>query len=324
MKPIENLAGTMRHYKQGESYEEPLLAKRSDEVGTLYSSFEKMNLRINTLIESEYQSQIQEKQAKLEALQAQLDPHFLYNTLQTISGIAIENNVLEIEEINNALSGILRYSLNNSKSIVKVSEEVRIVRDYMDIQKYRFGDKISLEIKLSDKALDMLVPVFTLQLPVENAIKHGMEKTTKAVHICIYDIIKEDIYPRAFCNASPAGGFSAKLKNKVSPRAPRISCPCGADFQLKLKNKVCEFYIEDNGDGVEAERLKEIQNMLNSKGGAPANGYKQKGLVNLNERIRQQFGPAYGVSIEQRDGGGIRVKITVPGGKADAESSNCR
>ena len=50
--------------------------------------------------------------------------------------------------------------------------------------------------------------------------------------------------------------------------------------------------------------------MLNSKGGAPANGYKQKGLVNLNERIRQQFGPAYGVSIEQRDGGGIRVKIT--------------
>ena len=115
----------------------------------------------------------------------------LYNTLQTISGIAIENNVLEIEEINNALSGILRYSLNNSKSIVKVSEEVRIVRDYMDIQKYRFGDKISLEIKLSDKALDMLVPVFTLQLPVENAIKHGMEKTTKAVHICIYDIIKK-------------------------------------------------------------------------------------------------------------------------------------
>ncbi|WP_195420616.1 sensor histidine kinase [Faecalicatena contorta] len=347
MKPIENLAGTMRHYKQGESYEEPLLAKRSDEVGTLYSSFEKMNLRINTLIESEYQSQIQEKQAKLEALQAQLDPHFLYNTLQTISGIAIENNVLEIEEINNALSGILRYSLNNSKSIVKVSEEVRIVRDYMDIQKYRFGDKISLEIKLSEKALDMLVPVFTLQLPVENAIKHGMEKTTKAVHICIYDIIREDVYPRTYRNTSPAGGVSAKLKNKVypraprisypcganfrlklknkvSPRAPRISGPCGADFQLKLKNKVCEFYIEDNGDGVEAERLKEIQNMLNSKGGAPANGYKQKGLVNLNERIRQQFGPAYGVSIEQRDGGGIRVKITVPGGKADAESSNCR
>ena len=87
---------------------------------------------------------------------------------------------------------------------------------------------------------------------------------------------------------------------------------------------MCEFYIEDNGDGVETERLKEIQNMLNSKGGAPANGYEQKGLVNLNERIRQQFGPAYGVSIEQRDGGGIRVKIKVPGGKADAESRNCR
>ena len=103
-----------------------------------------------------------------------------------------------------------------------------------------------------------------------------MEKTTKAVHICIYDIIREDVYPRTYRNTSPAGGVSAKLKNKVSPRAPRISYPCGAnfrlklknkvspraprisgpcgaDFQLKLKNKVCEFYIEDNGDGVETE-----------------------------------------------------------------------
>ena len=110
MKPIENLAEIMRHYRQGKRYEEPELSGRLDEVGTLYSSFEKMNERINTLIESEYQSQIQEKQARLEALQAQLDPHFLYNTLQTISGIAIENNVLEIEEINNSLSEILRYS----------------------------------------------------------------------------------------------------------------------------------------------------------------------------------------------------------------------
>lgn len=93
-----------------------------------------MNERINTLIESEYQSQIQEKQARLEALQAQLDPHFLYNTLQTISGIAIENNVLEIEEINNSLSEILRYSLNNSKQLVKIDEEVKIVQDYMNIQ----------------------------------------------------------------------------------------------------------------------------------------------------------------------------------------------
>lgn len=76
MKPIENLAETMRHYRQGNCYEKPELSGRLDEVGTLYSSFEKMNVRINMLIESEYQSQIQEKQARLEALQAQLDPHF--------------------------------------------------------------------------------------------------------------------------------------------------------------------------------------------------------------------------------------------------------
>lgn len=58
----------------------------------------------------------------------------MYNTLQTISGIAIENNVFEIEDINNSLSGILRYSLNNSKQLVKIEEEVKIVQDYMNIQ----------------------------------------------------------------------------------------------------------------------------------------------------------------------------------------------
>lgn len=146
-----------------------------------------MNERINTLIESEYQSQIQEKQARLEALQAQLDPHFLYNTLQTISGIAIENNVLEIEEINNSLSEILRYSLNNSKQLVKIDEEVKIVQDYMNIQKHRFGDRVNLEIDLSKEALELRVPVFFLQLPVENAIKHGMEKSVHTVNIHVYD-----------------------------------------------------------------------------------------------------------------------------------------
>lgn len=84
----------------------------------------------------------------------------MYNTLQTISGIAIENNVFEIEDINNSLSEILRYSLNNSKQLVKIEEEVKIVQDYMNIQKYRFGDRLNLKIDLSSSALELRVPVF--------------------------------------------------------------------------------------------------------------------------------------------------------------------
>lgn len=279
MKPIENLAETMRHYRQGNCYEKPELSGRLDEVGTLYSSFEKMNVRINMLIESEYQSQIQEKQARLEALQAQLDPHFLYNTLQTISGIAIENNVFEIEDINNSLSEILRYSLNNSKQLVKIEEEVKIVQDYMNIQKYRFGDRLNLKIDLSSSALELRVPVFFLQLPVENAIKHGMEKSVHTVNIHIYDTQTKHIF---------------------------------------------NIHIEDDGHGVTKERLDEIRTMLRGEDRAEYKEYKPKGLVNLNERIRQQFGSDYGVWIDHMAGGGTQVVLTVPKGGQDAESTNSR
>lgn len=279
MKPIENLAETMRHYRQGNCYEKPELSGRLDEVGTLYSSFEKMNARINMLIESEYQSQIQEKQARLEALQAQLDPHFLYNTLQTISGIAIENNVFEIEDINNSLSEILRYSLNNSKQLVKIEEEVKIVQDYMNIQKYRFGDRLNLKIDLSSSALELRVPVFFLQLPVENAIKHGMEKSVHTVNIHIYDTQTKHIF---------------------------------------------NIHIEDDGHGVTKERLDEIRTMLRGEDRAEYKEYKPKGLVNLNERIRQQFGSDYGVWIDHMAEGGTQVVLTVPKGGQDDESTNSR
>lgn len=279
MKPIEDLAETMRHYRQGKFYEKPELSGRLDEVGTLYSSFEKMNVRINMLIESEYQSQIQEKQARLEALQAQLDPHFLYNTLQTISGIAIENNVFEIEDINNSLSEILRYSLNNSKQLVKIEEEVKIVQDYMNIQKYRFGDRLNLKIDLSSSALELRVPVFFLQLPVENAIKHGMEKSVHTVNIHIYDTQTKHIF---------------------------------------------NIHIEDDGHGVTKERLDEIRTMLRGEDRAEYKEYKPKGLVNLNERIRQQFGSDYGVWIDHMAEGGTQVVLTVPKGGQDAESTNSR
>ena len=277
MKPIEDLAEIMRHYRQGKRYEEPELSGRLDEVGTLYSSFEKMNVRINMLIESEYQSQIQEKQARLEALQAQLDPHFLYNTLQTISGIAIENNVFEIEDINNSLSEILRYSLNNSKQLVKIEEEVKIVQDYMNIQKYRFGDRLNLKIDLSSSALELRVPVFFLQLPVENAIKHGMEKSVHTVNIHIYDTQTKHIF---------------------------------------------NIHIEDDGHGVTKERLDEIRTMLRGEDRAEYKEYKPKGLVNLNERIRQQFGSDYGVWIDHMAEGGTQVVLTVPEGGQDAESTH--
>lgn len=275
-KPIERLAGIMSHYTQGKVYEEQL-AGRKDEVGVLYSSFEKMNRRIDELIKSEYISQINEKEARLEALQAQIDPHFLYNTLQTISGIAIEKDIPEIEQINNSLSSILRYSLNNRKSAVELVEELQNVKNYMEIQKYRYGDRVELKIDLSERILHCPVPVFTLQLAVENSIKHGLEKKIGVETIEIFDCVEEG------------------------------------------KGILC---VRDNGAGIEAERLEEIRGMLGNRKGNDAKGYDLKGLVNLNERVKSQFGEDYGITIENNPEEGVLLKIYIPlamteGGEAD-------
>ena len=266
-KPIEKLAKIMRYYHQGIEYKDPLIAQRMDEVGVLYTSFEKMNQRIDRLIELEYQSQIQEKQARLEALQAQLDPHFLYNTLQTISGIAIEKNVFEIEHINNSLSNILRYSLNKDKTVVTVAEELNNVKNYMEIQKYRYGERINLIVELSEDVMECKIPVFALQLAVENSIKHGSEKKIGVENIVIYDKIEYD----------------SRL-----------------------------LMIRDNGSGIEEKRLLEIRNILEKGKKENGKGYDQKGLINLNERLKQHFGSGYGIEIANNDDEGAIVIIRIP------------
>ena len=186
-RPLQELSYSISSYHGDAISLDRSFAEREDEVGVLYRSFGDMAKRINHLINSEYQSQIQEKQAKLESLQMQLNPHFLYNTLQTISGIAIDKDVDEIENICSSLSHILRYSLNSEKKLVMISEEIENVNNYLDILKYRFQDRISIRISLNDNIFSCLVPVFALQLPVENSVKHGLEEKFGNELIEIFD-----------------------------------------------------------------------------------------------------------------------------------------
>lgn len=268
-RPIEKLAGIMRNYQQGAVVEDDGMSARKDEIGVLYQSYQKMHDRIEELIESEYKSQILEKEARLEALQAQIDPHFLYNTLQTVSGIAIEKNVYEIEEINNHLSRMLRYSLSKKKSLVKLEEELENIKSYMCIQKYRYGERICLKWELSEEVLGCMVPVFTLQLAVENAMKHGLE-------------------------------------TKVGPGIIRI-------YADRISEHTQRIFVEDNGSGIAEEKLAEINKMLHERTEEyPQNVYDRKGLRNLNERLKQQFGQAYGVELKNNAGEGAVLIIYIP------------
>ncbi|OJV65173.1 MAG: hypothetical protein BGO41_01015 [Clostridiales bacterium 38-18] len=147
---------------------------RQDEIGFLHESFNIMVTRNRNLILKEYQSEINKKEAQLRALQAQINPHFMYNTLQVMGGMALKKNANEIYSITLALSDIMRYSLNYAKEVVKLREEITYLNSYLSIQNERFANRIQFHTHISEAAMDALVPKLILQPLVENCFQHGL------------------------------------------------------------------------------------------------------------------------------------------------------
>jgi two-component system sensor histidine kinase YesM len=122
-----------------------------------------------------FQSELDKKQAELAFLQSQINPHFLYNTLESIKGIAAVKGVTEIRDMTKALAQIFRYSVSGT-DLVRLEEEINIIRSYTQIQQIRFADRFRVYYELSPEALACEVPKMILQPLVENAIYHGLEE----------------------------------------------------------------------------------------------------------------------------------------------------
>lgn len=136
--------------------------------------------------ERQEQNRLLEKRIELSIFENQINPHFLYNTLDSIRGEALCNDQKEIAAMIENLSRFFRYCISSKGRIVKISEELNNVRDYYQIQKYRFGDRIELTTEIEDEAiLEYYIPKITIQPIVENAIAHGIETSGRkgSVHI---------------------------------------------------------------------------------------------------------------------------------------------
>jgi two-component system, sensor histidine kinase YesM len=151
-----------------------------DEIGELTDSFNHMVKRIKLLVEEQYQNGKEIKNLELKALQAQINPHFLYNTLEMINWKAIDNHVPEIAVISQTLAKFYKLSLNKGKDIVSVEDEINHARIYTQIQNLRFENKIKLDIQIDSDVYDFEILKLILQPIIENAIIHGiLENRTK-------------------------------------------------------------------------------------------------------------------------------------------------
>ncbi|MFV0504265.1 MAG: sensor histidine kinase [Lachnospirales bacterium] len=157
-----------------------------DEIGMLYDSFGYLINEIENLLNEQYELGLEIKNMEFLALQSQINPHFLYNTLDIINWIALDNDAKDVVEITQKLASFYKFTLNKGKSIVLLKDELNHVKLYIDIQNYRFNSKTILNIDITEEFKEIYVPKLLLQPIVENSVVHGiLEKESKFGYVNI-------------------------------------------------------------------------------------------------------------------------------------------
>ena len=179
---LNRLVKTMTEIRTDETLDVSLETDSRDEIGVLSQNFDQMLQRIRKLIVDVYTSdlqvknlEIENKQAQLLALQSQINPHFLFNTMQSLSISCYNNDDYETAEYINKFCLFLRDCLYWETKCVPLSEEIRVVDNYLTLQKFRYQNALEYTIDIPSEFLGIPIPKFTLQPIVENAIEHGLE-----------------------------------------------------------------------------------------------------------------------------------------------------
>lgn len=187
-RPIEKLSARMKYVENGEfELEENDSADslRMDEIGHLHKDFEIMIRKINTLIKENYTKQIIIKDTQIKALQAQINPHFLYNTLESINWLAKVNKQQSISRMVESLGTLLRSAISNKESVIALSEELCLLESYITIQKIRFEERLDFQMDIGDSYKGCRIPKLTLQPIVENSIQYGLENMLDVCKISV-------------------------------------------------------------------------------------------------------------------------------------------
>ncbi len=174
--PLGELLVSMKAFEKGD-FNQRVNFEAKDEIGEVGRRYNKMVQSIKELIETNYASRLRERESELAALQAQIKPHFLYNTLDSIYWKALEDGNEKIARMIYSLSRLFRLSLNRGCSMTTLSAEAEFLSHYLDIQKERFGGKLQVKINIAQDAKKCQLPKLLLQPFVENAIMHGIEKS---------------------------------------------------------------------------------------------------------------------------------------------------
>ena len=229
---------------------------------------------ITSITEAGPEMRFQQKQAEYLALQNQINPHFLYNTLEAIRADALIAGADQIADTTEALATFFRYTITDVDRLVTLSDELENVEDYFTIQKFRFGDRMDLELELNDEELlSARMPRLVLQPLVENAVVHGLEeKTGEGIVKVVVESSRNVLY--------------VYVKDD------------GVGMDTEQMEKLNEIFSAQN------RTRKRFGDGKNRKGGIA--------LPNVNSRIKLLFGEDYGLHVFSSEGMGTEIRMILP------------
>ena len=223
-------------------------SQRKDEIGQLHTNFDSMAHKINTLITENYTNELLKKEAQLKSLESQMDPHFLYNTLDSIHWRANAVGAEDISQITTSLGYLLRMSLSKSSEPFTLRQELELVENYMAIQKLRYSQRLIYEMQIPKEYQNLLLPKFTIQPLLENAIRYGLDNSSDVCTITVSAVLSEDLLVIEVNNSGSS--FEENLlenlvNQEILPHGfgigllnihQRIQIAYGDHFGLHLKN----------------------------------------------------------------------------------------
>lgn len=212
--PLQKLVNSMKKVRQGNLREQVKIDQyASDEIAIVVSEYNNMVEKINELINKVLKLEIHKKEAELKALEAQINPHFLYNTLDTIFWKAEKSHDSEISEMIYSLSRLFRLTLNRGSEFIQVKGEKELIEHYLFLQSKRYKNRLKYSVEIDVEIEDYYIPKLILQPFVENAIVHGMENSTSQTYIEITG--KKDKDKLCFSIKDNGTGMSKEQLDKV-------------------------------------------------------------------------------------------------------------
>lgn len=253
VRPLNKLSLVMDEVEK-DNFNVQVQLNRIDELGRVGDSFNRMMNKINTLISDIYKKDINEKDAQLRALRAQINPHFLYNTLDAINWMAQFGKTKDVSKMTISLSRLLKSSIQNKKEFINLKDEIKYIEDYMAIQKIRFQGKIQYSIQLDPDTENCLVPKLILQPLVENAMVHGLEKKVEKGYLFINaSVVNNQLHIQVLDNGAGmdkdvlntllTGEYvptkdNGGTGNGIANVRNRIKLLYGKDYGLKIESNV--------------------------------------------------------------------------------------